>query len=245
MELSKRNKKYGYFVTGIDTGVGKTRVAIQLMHQFRERGLRVAGFKPIASGAKKDLNGWIHEDVQAMQAAATVDLPNSVVNPYCFEPPIAPVIAAVEQGTCMTVNALMDGYKDNIQPYVDAVVVEGAGGWIQPLNEHESMSDLACALRLPVVIVVSIRLGCLNHALLTYQSIQATGLPIAGWYANIMDPTVERIEEQIMQLQKRLACPLLETIPYQRGEILDEHKNLRAEPLSRVADYQEDELVVS
>jgi dethiobiotin synthetase len=215
MEPSKKNKMYGYFVTGTDTGVGKTRVSVQLMRQLKERGLRVAGFKPIASGAKKTESGWLQEDVQALQAEASVDLPNSVVNPYCFEPPIAPVIAAVDQGVCMTVNHLLDVYKAKILPHADAVVVEGAGGWIQPLNEHETLADLACAMRLPVVLVVSIRLGCLNHTLLTYQSLKATGLPIAGWYANIIDPTVDRIEEQIMQLQKRLACPLLETIAYQ------------------------------
>jgi dethiobiotin synthetase len=97
---------------------------------------------------------------------------------------------------------------------VDAVVVEGAGGWFQPINEHETLIDLACAMHLPVVLVVSIRLGCLNHALLTYQSIKSTGLPIAGWYANIIDPTGNRIEEQIMELQKRIACPLLETLAF-------------------------------
>jgi dethiobiotin synthetase len=215
MESSKRNKMYGYFVTGIDTGVGKTRVAVRLMQQFHERGLGVVGFKPIASGAERTPNGWKQEDVDALQAAATVKLPNAVVNPYCFEPPIAPVIAAVEQGTCMTVNSLMEVYNNKIKPEVDAVVVEGAGGWIQPLNEHETLADLACALRLPVVIVVSIRLGCLNHTLLTYESIKASGLPIAGWYANLIDPTVNRPEEQIMELQKRLSCPLLDTIAYQ------------------------------
>lgn len=221
MEPSKKNKMYGYFVTGTDTGVGKTRVSVQLMRQLKERGLRVAGFKPIASGAKKTESGWLQEDVQALQAEASVDLPNAVVNPYCFEPPIAPVIAAVDQGVCMTVNHLLHVYKTKILPHADAVVVEGAGGWIQPLNEHETLADLACAMRLPVVLVVSIRLGCLNHTLLTYQSLKATGLPIAGWYANIIDPTVDRIEEQIMQLQKRLACPLLETIGYESEEIAE------------------------
>ncbi len=215
MEPSKRNKNYGYFVTGTDTGVGKTRVACMLMGQFAERGLRVAGFKPIASGALRTQTGWNQEDVQALQAASNVDLPDSIVNPYCFEPPIAPVIAAVEPGTCMTVNALVDVYKKEIEPKTDAVVVEGAGGWIQPLNEHETLADLACALKLPVVIVVSIRLGCLNHTLLTYESIAARGLPIAGWYANFIDPTVDRQEEQIMVLQKRLSCPLLGTIQYE------------------------------
>lgn len=214
MEPSKKNKMYGYFVTGTDTGVGKTRIAVKLMQQLSDRGLRIAGFKPIASGAKRTNTGWLQEDVEALQAAATVDLPNSVVNPYCFEPPIAPVIAAVDQGVCMTVNGLMEVYKNKIQPYVDAVVVEGAGGWMQPLNEHETLIDLACAMRLPVVLVVAIRLGCINHTLLTYQSIKVTGLPIAGWYANIIDPHVDRIEEQIMQLQKRLSCPLLDTIAY-------------------------------
>lgn len=215
MEPSKRNKMYGYFVTGIDTEVGKTKVAVKLMHQLHERGLRVTGFKPIASGAEKIETGWIQEDVMALQSASTANLPNSVVNPYCFAPPIAPVIAAVEQGTCMTVNHLMSVYKKEIVPHVDAVVVEGAGGWLQPLNEHETLADLACALRLPVVMVVSIRLGCINHTLLTYESIKATGLPIAGWYANHIDPNVDRPKEQIMELQKRLACPLLETIAHE------------------------------
>lgn len=215
MEPSKKNKMYGYFVTGTDTGVGKTRVAVMLMEKLKERGLRVAGFKPIASGAERTEMGWHQEDVQALQAAASVKLPDSVVNPYCFAPPIAPVIAAKDRGECMTVKALMDVYRNDIEPYVDAVVVEGAGGWIQPLNEHETLADLACALRLPVVLVVSIRLGCLNHTLLTYESLLARDVPIAGWYANLVETDVDRVDEQIMELQKRLACPLLETIAHQ------------------------------
>ena len=218
MEPSKKNKMYGYFVTGTDTGVGKTHIAVMLMEKLKERGLRVAGFKPIASGAERTATGWNQEDVQALQAAASVKLPDSVVNPYCFAPPIAPVIAAKDRGVCMTVKSLVDVYRNDIEPHVDAVVVEGAGGWIQPLNEHETLADLACALRLPVVLVVSIRLGCLNHTLLTYESLLARDVPIAGWYANLVETGVERVEEQIMELQKRLACPLLDTIPHQPVE---------------------------
>ena len=214
MEYCEKSKLSGYFVTGTDTGVGKTWVTTLLMRQLRESGSRVAGFKPLASGAEKVGDNWQQEDVEAMKQCASVDLPHHLINPYCFEPPIAPYIAAKQAGVQMSVSELEAVVRKQLAFEVDAIVVEGAGGFIQPVNDSESLADLAVALQLPVVMVVGIRLGCINHALLTHDSIVSRGLPFAGWYANCIDPDVLCEREQIELLENRLSCPLLGVIGY-------------------------------
>lgn len=231
MESFKKNKLSGFFVTGTDTGVGKTAVAVALMEQLRAKGQTVVGFKPVATGAVQLSGHMSHPDVIAIQGAASVGLATEVVNPYSFEPAIAPHLAAGEQGVCMTVAEIKGKLEAALTADIDAVVVEGAGGWLVPLNEHETLADLACALSLPVVLVVAIRLGCLNHTLLTYENMMSRSVPIAGWVANQVDPNVVRAQEQVMALQQRMSCPLLASFPYEPGKKLSFLKS-SAQPLA-------------
>lgn len=202
----------GYFITGTDTGVGKTLISTALLLLLNQQGLRTAGFKPVASGSERGLDGLRNEDALALQAASSIDLPYAQVNPYTFEPAIAPHIAAAQVGVRLDVASLVSAYQP-LAAQADAVVVEGAGGWLVPLNESEALADLAQALALPVIMVVGIRLGCINHALLSRQAIEATGLSLVGWVANRVsdDPVAE---ENIATLSDRLAgIPLLGTVP--------------------------------
>ena len=202
----------GLFVTGTDTGVGKSLVAVGLMERLRAAGLSVAGFKPVAAGCDRTGDGLRNEDALALQTAGSLPLPYQTVNPYAFEPPIAPHIAAAEAGVEVTVERLVERYAE-LRGQADTVVVEGAGGWLVPLNERETLADLAVALELPVVLVVAIRLGCLNHALLTAEAIRARGLPLHGWVANRVEGETPRHRENIEALAARLGAPLLGTVP--------------------------------
>lgn len=201
----------GLFVTGTDTGVGKTRVAVVLIHALRARGLRVAGMKPVAAGQAP---GALNEDVVALMQAANVAADVRDVNPYAFEPPIAPHIAAAQAGMRIDIDVIAKAYA-RLAAQADVVVVEGAGGWRVPLNDAADMADLAQALGLPVVLVVGLRLGCLNHALLTADSIRQRGLPWGGWVGNAIDPDMTCREENIVALRHRLSEPCLGILSYQ------------------------------
>ena len=195
----------GLFVTGTDTGVGKTRVAVALIHALRARGLRVAAMKPVSAGsAPGELNG----DVTALLHAANVDADLRDVNPYAFAEPVAPHIAAERAGVRIELDVIGEAYG-RLAAAADVVVVEGAGGWRVPLNARDDMADLAQRLGLPVVLVVGLRLGCLNHALLTAESIARRQLPWAGWVGNHIDPAMARRAENIAALRARLPDPCL------------------------------------
>ncbi|MBW8459365.1 MAG: dethiobiotin synthase [Thiobacillus sp.] len=195
----------GLFVTGTDTGVGKTRVAVALIHALRARGLRVAAMKPVSAGsAPGELNG----DVTALLRAANVDADLGDVNPYAFAEPVAPHIAAARAGVRIELDVIAEAYG-RLAAAADVVVVEGAGGWRVPLNERDDMADLAQRLGLPVVLVVGLRLGSLNHALLTAESIARRQLPWAGWVGNHIDPAMARQAENIAALRARLPDPCL------------------------------------
>jgi dethiobiotin synthetase len=196
---------HGYFVTGTDTGVGKTRVALALIHALRAQGLRVAAMKPVAAGSEP---GGLNEDVAALLEAANVTADLRDVNPYAFDAAIAPHIAAQQAGVRIELPVMVAAY-DRLAAIADAVVVEGAGGWRVPLNEREDMSDLAQALGLPVVLVVGLRLGCLNHALLTAESIARRCLPWAGWVGNSIDPAMQQTDANLRALHARLPGPCL------------------------------------
>lgn len=198
----------GYFVTGTDTGVGKSLVACALLHAFAARGLRVTGMKPVAAGAQCVDGVWINDDVEQLIAASNVSAPRDAVNPYCFEPPIAPHIAAGLENKTINNKYLMDVYR-RLSVLADIVVVEGAGGFCVPLNEHETSADLARELALPVVMVVGMRLGCLNHALLTAEAIRSRGLVLAGWVANHIDLNMAYADANVAALRARLAAPLI------------------------------------
>lgn len=195
----------GYFVTGTDTGVGKTRVALALIHALRAQGLRVAAMKPVAAGS---MPGELNEDVTALLQAANVAADIRDVNPYAFIEAVAPHIAAQQMGVRIELQVIVAAYA-RLATIADVVVVEGAGGWRVPLNEREDMADLAQALGLPVVLVVGLRLGCLNHALLTAESIARRCLPWAGWVGNVIDPAMPRTEANLDALRARLPVPCL------------------------------------
>lgn len=203
----------GYFITGTDTDVGKTTVALGLMAAFQKRGLSVAAMKPVSAGCQQTPDGLHNEDALRLMAQASIELPYDLVNPYAFEAAIAPHIAVAETGITMEIFPLVAAYK-RIAKQADIVVVEGAGGWLVPLNEKETMADLAVALGLPVITVIGIRLGCLNHAQLTAESINAHGLMQAGWVANHLSTDMLKSTNNIQSLRQRLPGKQLGELPY-------------------------------
>ncbi len=203
----------GLFITGTDTGVGKSLVACALLHAYAARGLRVIGMKPVAAGAAFVNGAWVNEDVAQLLAASNVRAPLEAVNPYCFEQAIAPHIAASINKKTININKLQDSCA-RLSVLADIVVVEGAGGFCVPLNDHESSADLARALALPVVLVVGMRLGCLNHALLTAEAIRARGLTLTGWVGNHIDAAMPQADANVASLEARLNAPLIARIAY-------------------------------
>jgi dethiobiotin synthetase len=201
----------GIFVAGTDTGVGKTLIACALLRGFAARGLRVVAMKPVAAGAVRRRGVWHHDDVVQLCAAANVDAPQAMVNPYCFAPPIAPHIAAQEAGVAIRMALIAKSYAQ-LARNADRVVVEGVGGLLVPLGRRLNAVDIPARLDLPVVLVVGLRLGCINHALLTVEALQARGLYLAGWVANRIDPAMARASENLQTLRARIKAPLLGTV---------------------------------
>ena len=204
---------HGFFVTGTDTGVGKTLICCALLHGFAALAKSVIGMKPVAAGAVRGARGLINDDVALLRAASNIDAPLALVNPYCFELPIAPHLAAEQAGAAIESELILDAYR-NLSSVADIVIVEGVGGFCVPLNFGEDSADLAQRLGLPVILVVGLRLGCLNHALLTAHSIRAKGLTLAGWIANRIDPAMAAAERNVAALAERLAAPLLGVVEF-------------------------------
>jgi len=205
--------KQGFFVTGTDTGVGKTLISAALIHSLRNENVRVSGMKPIASGCIETDHGLKNEDADLLLQASNVDADYDLICPYRFLPPIAPHIAAQEQGAVISIEYIMECYR-RLQSSSDKVVVEGVGGWQVPLDQQKSMSDLAIELDLPVIIVVGGRLGCINHALLTADSILASGLSVAGWVFNQIDPDMQQVAAVKQTLQNRMPGRLIADITW-------------------------------
>lgn len=207
----------GLFVTGTDTGVGKTLISAALLHALAAHYPRVVGMKPVAAGTELVNGVQANDDVLALRAASTVQVDPALDNPVLLPDPVAPHIAARRAGVQITVAQLVDAYQALCQQ-ADAVVVEGAGGFLVPLSDTETGADLARALALPVVLVVGLRLGCLNHALLTAQAIAASGLTLVGWVANHVDASMLAQADNMAYLQHQLAtrygAPLLASVPY-------------------------------
>ncbi len=201
------------FVTGTDTGVGKTLIAAALLRGLRERGERVAGMKPVASGCRETPDGIVNDDALALIAEASEPAPYRIVNPYAFVPAIAPHVAAVEAGTRIDLRELERAYRI-LAGLADVVVIEGAGGWLTPLDERHALADFVKKVKADVILVVGLRLGCLNHALLTAQAVERAGLKLAAWVANGIDPLFERASDNIRALQERLKSPLLGVVPH-------------------------------
>lgn len=201
------------FVTGTDTDVGKTLIAAALLHQCRARGLSAVGMKPIAAGCD---DAGANADVEALRAAGDTVAEVALINPYHFRPAIAPHIAASEAGVTIDLELILSCYR-RLCALADAVIVEGAGGFLLPLGDGIDGGDLAQRLALPVVLVVGMRLGCLNHAALTAEAICARGLTLAGWVANCVDPDMLRLDQNLATLRDRLNAPLLGVVPHLRG----------------------------
>jgi dethiobiotin synthetase len=207
------NMTKGIFVTGTDTGVGKTVVAAGLVRLLARQGRRVIGLKPVASGAERTPEGLRNPDALALAAEGTIRVPYALTNPYCFEPPIAPHLAAVEAGVEVPLDDLIRWYG---QAAADAevAIVEGAGGWRVPLHPDGFLSDLPESLGLGVIVVVGLRLGCLNHARLTLEAIEHTGrCPVLGWIGNRIDPGYERLDDNLETLARLLGGPPLAVLP--------------------------------
>ena len=201
------------FVTGPDTGIGKSVASAALLHAWRARGLRAVGMKPVASGCEPTAQGWRNEDALALQAASDPVPAYADVNPYALEHPLAPELAAADAGVRIALPPILDAYA-RLRAQADLVVVEGVGGWMAPITAELDQQALARALDLPVVLVVGVRLGCITHARLTARAILADGLHLAGWIANEIDPAMARVDDNVAILQRVLPAPCLGRLPH-------------------------------
>jgi dethiobiotin synthetase len=202
-----------YFIAGTDTDVGKTTIAAGLLRAARQAGLSTLAGKPVASGCEPGAHGLRNADALALMAQSSIRLPYEQVNPLAFAPAIAPHLAAREVGVTLAVADLLAPMRALLAQRADFTLIEGAGGWRVPLSGQASLSDLAIALGLPVILVVGVRLGCINHALLSAEAIARDGLPLAGWVANVIDGETSRLEENLATLAERLLAPCLGRVP--------------------------------
>ena len=203
----------GYFITATDTDAGKTFVTTGLLEALSKSGFKTLGFKPVASGCVMTEAGLRNDDALKIINAAHSKIDYSLINPYAFEQPIAPHIAAHKVGVSIHLQTIADTIFNSLND-IDYVLVEGVGGWMVPLNDQQTMADLAALLNFPVIIVVNMRLGCINHALLTVDAIEQKGLNIAGWLANQAENSMELLQENIASIESRITPPLLGVIPH-------------------------------
>lgn len=195
-------------------------MASALVRHFVDAGYQTVGMKPIASGCEKNQQGeLLNDDVVALSTASNVHAPLDLINPYRFAPAIAPHIAAEQAGVEMRLQLIADAYQQ-LKLLAEVVIVEGAGGFLVPINQQQTLADLAVKLDLPIILVVGMRLGCINHALLTVEAIQARGLKLAGWVANEIEPNMLMFEENLTSLQQRTSAPCLSVVRWQGKVIL-------------------------
>ena len=203
--------KKGFFITGTDTDVGKNWATIALMQYFKNQGYSVIGMKPVAAGCEWQDGVLKNQDALLMQENASLTLDYQMINPYAFEMPVSPHLAAGENPVQLNV---IEKTFDELKEKADVVLVEGAGGWFAPLSNEFDIVDLAKILHLPVILVVAIRLGCINHARLTFQAIQAEKMECAGWIAMIVEPKMSMQTENIAMIKDKILVPLLGVLPY-------------------------------
>ena len=203
----------GYFITGTDTDCGKTEIALALMQSLQSRGQSVNAMKPVASGAQMTADGLRNGDALRLQAQGSVAADYRLINPYAFAPPVAPHIAASQADQEIRLETIRQCYQ-GLAGRVDWILDEGVGGWSVPLGRQLMVSDLALSLGLPVVLVVGMKLGCINHALLTVESILATGCELAGWVANSVDPGMLEQARNIESLRSLIQAPMLGQVPH-------------------------------
>jgi dethiobiotin synthetase len=203
----------GLFITGTDTEVGKTVVARVIVRSLAATGVRVAVMKPVAAGSVMTTDGPRNEDALGLMADSNVVMPYATVNPYCLPAPVSPHLAAREAGVSIELPRLQECFA-SLSAAADYVIVEGAGGWLAPLNDEQFIADLAALLALPVVLVVGLRLGCLNHALLTVAAIRQRGLTLGGWIANHIDPEFSRVPDNLATLAHHIGMPAIATVAH-------------------------------
>lgn len=207
------SKTEGFFITGTDTEIGKTLVAGALIQKFREHGMNALGFKPVAAGTYQDSQGKIlNEDIETLRIAANLEPGQVMPSPYVFDMPIAPHIAAEKLGKRLQISTILESYKE-VSLQTNLIIIEGAGGLLIPLNAEENLGDLAQQLGLPVIMVVGMRLGCINHALLTYEALTSRKLIVAGWVANCLASEMPFLQENIKTLQTKIQASFLGSIP--------------------------------
>ncbi|MRX09204.1 dethiobiotin synthase [Pseudoduganella sp. FT25W] len=204
--------RFNCFVTGTDTEIGKTLISSAMLHALVQSGVRACGMKPVAAGAELRDGKWHNDDCDQLTAAGNVHLPQSITTPFLFKEPAAPHIAAELEGVSISPVPILAAYVE-INAASDAVVVEGVGGFIVPLNDEFDTADLAEQLALPVVLVVGLRLGCISHALLTVEAILSRGLKLAGWVANETQADMAFADENVAALAQRIPAPLLGRVP--------------------------------
>lgn len=203
-----------FFITGTDTGVGKTRASVEILRALNRRGLKTIGLKPLAAGAEEIDGEQRNEDAVALRQAASVELAYEQVNPVLLQAPMAPHLAALREQRTLSLRSLSGYCRGTLMTRkCDVALIEGAGGWRVPLNPRETLADLPRELDIPVVLVVGMKLGCLNHALLTAEAIQRDGLRLAGWVANSLESEMESLEANIDTLVTLLQAPLLGVLP--------------------------------
>lgn len=202
------------FITGTSTNVGKTYVACALLRSLNEKGFQTVALKPVASGGILTPEGLQNQDALDLQKAASIKLNYKDVNPILFEPPIAPHIAAKLASLNLNVHRILNACSTVLNTQADYLVIEGAGGWLVPLNDQESFADLAEKLEADIILVVGMQLGCINHALLTVDNILKRGLKLKGWVANCIDPEMLNLNENIETLKQSIKAPLLATLPH-------------------------------
>ena len=213
-----------YFVTGTDTDVGKTYVSAILLKAASEAGKQTVGYKPVSAGCEEINGRLVNEDASQLLANSSLPVTQNEVNPIAFVPPVAPHIAAQETGVTISSQTIVAGYTHLKGMSPDLLIMEGAGGWRLPLGDKRYLSDIVKQLQLDVIIVVGMRLGCLNHALLTAEAVQRDGLNIKGWIANQLDPDMPRYTENLATLKAEMPAPFLGEIPYAKvpdSDVLD------------------------
>ena len=206
--------KQTFFIAGTDTEVGKTLISTGLLAKAAELNKRTVGLKPVAAGCEEPADGWRNEDALALQQAMTEDLDYEQINPVALREAIAPHLAAAHEGKQLNASRLMGFCRGVMMLPSDFVIVEGAGGWRVPLNPRETLAHLAIELNAPVILVVGMELGCINHALLTAEAIRRDGLPLAGWVANRVEPEMSCYEENVATLRSLIGAPLLGEVPH-------------------------------
>lgn len=206
-----------YFVTGTDTEVGKTYVTCQLLRAADDAGMTSIGYKPVSAGCENIDGQRANEDAVALQKASSLSLPTALINPIVFDAPIAPHIAAARQNQPIDELRIKDGYHVLCDHNPDLLLMEGAGGWRLPISDNRLMSDVVKSLELPVILVVGMRLGCLNHALLSAEAIIKDGLPLRGWVANCLSDDMPVLQENLAYLKSAMPAPMLAEIPFSQA----------------------------